>query len=80
MQDLLQMLAVASAVIVGIFVVHYFRYRTAVAHSMASATDSAAKESEKLRGEVAALKERVEVLERIVTDNRYDLQAKIANL
>jgi hypothetical protein len=74
------MLAIASAIIVGIFVVQYFRYRTAVAQSKADTDEPAAIEVERLRSEVAALKERVEVLEKIVTDQRYDLQTKIASL
>jgi cell division protein FtsB len=78
--DTIQMLAIASAVVAGIFVVQYFRYRTAVAKSQADINASAGTQIERLLSEIAALKQRVEVLEKIVTDDRSDLQARIASL
>lgn len=78
--DTVQLLAIAGAIIVGIFVVQYFRYRTAIAQNKANPDERAAIEVERLRSEVATLKERVEVLETIVTDSRYDLQSRIASL
>jgi hypothetical protein len=83
MMNLFQVvLAVSAPFLIGIFVVHYFRYRSEVAHRSndTAAHELAERNNEELRQQLAALRERVEVLEAIVTDKKYDLSRKIANL
>lgn len=78
--QVLQLLAIASAVVAGVYVVHYFRYRTAVAQVIAEARKAPAPEREELHGEVTALTKRVEVLEKIVTTRGYALRDELADL
>jgi hypothetical protein len=77
----LVMVAVSSPVLIIVFVRHYFRYRAHVAHRIGEAAREAAeRDGEELRREVAILRRRVEVLEAIVTDKKYELSQRIANL
>ncbi len=74
-------LAVSAPFLIGAFVRHYFRYRSMLAEQKHEAAGRIAEESHaELREQVAALKERVEVLEAIVTKENYELGRKIANL
>jgi cell division protein FtsB len=66
--------------LIGIFVVHYFRFRSEAARVSAAAKDREDAEDAELRQQVQRLQERVEVLEAIVTDTKYDLGRKIASL
>lgn len=85
MNDVLElfliMLSVSSPVLIIVLVVQYFRYRALVAQRSAeSAREAAALRNGELEREVAELRQRVEVLEAIVTDDKYDLGRKIASL
>jgi cell division protein FtsB len=73
-------LAVSSPVLIIVFVVHYFRYRSEVAQRIRTTARDAEAENEELRRQIKGLRERVEVLEAIVTDKKYDLGSRIANL
>ncbi|MBN1241001.1 MAG: nitrite reductase [Gammaproteobacteria bacterium] len=74
------MLTVSAPFLIGIFVIHYFRYRSEAARIAAAAKDSAEVADAALRQQVRRLQERVEVLEAIVTDTKYDLNRKISGL
>jgi cell division protein FtsB len=81
MRELLALTLVVGAVyLIGIFVVHYFRYRSEAARASAASENRAEADDAKLRQQVQRLQERVEVLEAIVTDTKYDLGRKIASL
>ncbi len=75
------MLAIAAPFLIALFLKHYFNYRSEVAIQInkmkleVSELDNAA-----LRDQVADLQSRVETLEAVVTDSKYDLDKKIANL
>lgn len=73
-------LVVSSPVLIIVFVVHYFRYRAEVAQRIRTTVRDADVENEELRREIKGLRERIEVLEAIVTDQRYDLGSRIASL
>lgn len=73
--------AISAPFLIGTFLVHYFRYRTLVMKRLSSEGEQAlARENAELKGQVQNLRERIEVLEAIVTDHKYDLGRKIANL
>jgi len=73
--------AVSAPFLIGSFVSHYFEYRSLVVKRMGSTADERIElENAQLRDELKALRERVQVLEAIVTDKKYDLSLKIANL
>jgi cell division protein FtsB len=81
MRELLFVTLVVSApFLIGIFLVHYFRYRSEAARVDAAAKESADADDAQLRQQVQRLQERVEVLEAIVTDTKYDLNRKISGL
>lgn len=73
-------LTVSAPVLIGIFVVHYFRFRAETARLAAAASDKAEEDDAELRQQVDRLRERIEVLEAIVTDTKYDLNRKISGL
>ena len=73
------MIAIASPVLVAIFMKHYFRYKADTASKLAELDLRIAKsENSLLQTRVGALQKRVEVLERVVTDSSYDLNLQIA--
>jgi cell division protein FtsB len=74
------MVAVGSPFLIAIFMVNYFKYRSEVARRQSGDRERFERENDELKRHVANLRERVEVLEAIVTDKRYDLGVKIANL
>lgn len=74
------MLAVTSPFLIGMFMVHYFKYRSQVTSQLYRDKERIDQENAGFRRELKDLRERVEVLETIVTDKRYDLSTKIANL
>lgn len=77
----LVVLAVASPFLIAVFLKHYFQYKSETAHKLAELDlKMTANENEVLRKQVQDLRSRVEVLEAIVTDERYTLRRKIANL
>jgi ribosomal protein S3AE len=74
-------LALASPFLIGVFLKHYFQYKSETAHKLADLDlRTAANETEGLRKQVRELQSRVEALETIVTDDGYTLRKKIANL
>jgi hypothetical protein len=74
-------LAVTSPFLIGVFLKHYFMYKSATAHKLAELDlKIAANENDILRKQVADLRARIEVLEAIVTDDGYTLRKKIAYL
>ena len=81
MRELLFVTLVVSApFLIGIFVVHYFRFRAEAARISAAAVERGDADDTQLKQQVERLQERVEVLEAIVTDTRYDLGRKISGL
>lgn len=75
------MIAVSSPVLIIVFVVQYFRYRSVAARRVSETAQRRADEdSAELKRQIETLKQRIEVLETIVTDRKYELGAKIANL
>jgi hypothetical protein len=75
---LLTMLAVSAPFLIGIGLVYYFRYRAArVERSSASGRPPA---DLGLKREIAGLRERIQVLEAIVTDRKHELSRRIASL
>lgn len=79
LEVLMIMLAVSSPVWIIVLVVHYFKYRSEVARHAADSKHTA-EVNQDLERQLAELRERVQVLEAIVTDSRYDLSRKIAGL
>jgi hypothetical protein len=74
-------LAIASPFLIAVFLKHYFKYKSETAHRLAELDlRVAASENEALRKQVLELRTRIEVLEAIVTDDRYTLRKQIANL
>ncbi len=78
---LLVMLGLGAPFLIGLFLVHYFRYRAGVAERMTQMRKKMAElGTTELREQVEALQTRVEVLEAVVTDKKLELDEKIANL
>ncbi len=76
-----KLMAVMLPVSLIVFITEYFKYK----RSTASQLDTLRKEmdlnsTKELQDEVVRLKERVEVLERIVTDSSYEVERKIQSL
>ena len=75
------MMAIMGPIIIIVFISEYFKYKKATNARIATLNKEVAENStEDLEKEVEQLKERIQVLESIVTDGRYDLDRKIANL
>ena len=76
-----KLMAVMLPVSLIVFITEYFKYK----RSTASQLDTLLKEmdlnsTKELQDEVVRLKERIEVLERIVTDSYYEVERKIQSL
>jgi hypothetical protein len=76
-----KLMAVMLPVSLIVFITEYFKYK----RSTASQLDTLRKEmdlnsTKELQDEVVRLKERIEVLERIVTDSYYEVERKIQSL
>lgn len=76
-----KLMAVMLPVSLIVFITEYFKYK----RSTASQLDTLRKEmdlnsTKELQDEVVQLKERIEVLERIVTDSSYEVERKIRSL
>ncbi len=85
MKDILELIlvivALASPFLIGLFLKHYFRYKSDVAGKLAKLDLKVAEaNNEALHKLVVTLQSRVEVLEAIVTDEGYNLHRKIADL
>ena len=78
---LLVILTFSSPILIGIFISRYFKYKSEMnikLHELRKDLDG--KNTIELQKEVELLRERTEVLERIVTDSKYDLNQKISKL
>lgn len=76
-----KLMAVMLPVSLIVFITEYFKYK----RSTASQLDTLRKEmdlnsTKELQDEVVLLRERVQVLERIVTDSSFDVERKIQSL
>tara|TARA_B110000908_G_C10142429_1_gene397427 strand:- start:240 stop:488 length:249 start_codon:yes stop_codon:yes gene_type:complete len=77
----LVMLALTSPILIIIFVRHYFHYKSEVNQKILALQKGSDTEAViTLQQKVEVLVERVIVLERIVTDNNFDLRHEINQL
>ena len=75
------MMAIFLPIIILVFINHYFSYKKSTNVQLSDLKKELdANSTAELKEEIAALKERIVVLESIVTDHRYDLDQKIGNL
>ena len=75
------MMAVMLPVSLLVFITEYFKYKKSTESKLGTLRKEMDLNSTKeLQDEVVRLKERVEVLERIVTDNSYEVERKIQSL
>lgn len=75
------MMAVMLPVCMLVFITEYFKYKKSTEARLGTLRKDVEKNSTKeLQDEVAKLKERIVVLERIVTDNSYEVERKIQSL
>ncbi len=85
MSDVLELFGVMMAVMLPVslivFITEYFKYKKSTESQIGKLRKEMDLNSTKeLQDEVARLKERVVVLERIVTDNSYEVERKIKSL
>ncbi len=75
------MMAVMLPVSLIVFITEYFKYKKSTDAQLGTLRKELELNSTKeLQDEVVQLKERIVVLERIVTDNSYDVDRKIRSL
>jgi len=75
------MMAVMAPIIMIVFISEYFKYKKATSEKLARLNKEVHENSSReLEQEIATLRERVQVLEEIVTDRRFDLERKISGL
>ena len=75
------MWAVMGPIIVIVFIGNYFKYKTLMAEKMGALKNEVQNNSTvELEKEIGALKERIAVLESIVTDRSFNLERKISSL
>ena len=78
---LLVILTLSSPILIGIFISKYFKYKSELNSQLQQLRKEIdGKNTAELQREVELLKERSEVLERIVTDSKYDLDQKISKI
>ena len=78
---LLVILTFSSPILIGIFISKYFKYKSELNSQLQQLRKEIdGKNTVELQKEVESLRERTEVLERIVTDSRFDLDQNIAKL
>ena len=78
---LLVILTFSSPILIGIFISKYFKYKSELngqLQQLRKEIDD--KNTVELQKEIESLRERTEVLERIVTDSRFDLDQNISKL
>ncbi len=76
----LVVLVCASPFLVGIFLQQYFKYKTETASKLAEIELALTQnQNELLQHRVTQLQKRMEVLERIVTDDSYELTQQISS-
>lgn len=75
------MMAIMLPVCMIVFISKYFKYKESTNAQLGELKKELHRNSTtELQEEVAALKERIEVLERIVTDSGYEVERKISGL
>lgn len=75
------MMAVMLPVSLIVFITEYFKYKKSTNSQLGTLRKEMDLNSTKeIQDEVVRLRERVEVLERIVTDNSYEVERKIQSL
>lgn len=75
------LLAATSPILIAVFLKQYFRYKSETNNKLADLDLKLAQsQNDLLQKRVVDLQSRVEVLERIVTDKRYELNQEISNL
>jgi len=78
---LLVILTLSSPILIAIFISKYFKYKSELNNQLQQLRNEIdGKNTTELQREVELLKERTAILERIVTDSKYDLDQKIAKL
>jgi hypothetical protein len=78
---LLVILTFSSPILIGIFISKYFKYKSELNNQLQQLRKEIdSKNIDELQKEVELLKERTEVLERIVTDSKFDLDQKISKI
>jgi hypothetical protein len=85
MSDFLELFGVMMAVMLPVslivFITEYFKYKKSTESQLGTLRKEMDLNSTKeLQDEVVLLRERVEVLERIVTDSSYEVERKIQSL
>jgi len=85
MSDFLDLFGVVMAVMLPVslivFITEYFKYKKSTESQLGTLRKEMDLNSTKeLQDDVVRLKERVEVLERIVTDSSYEVERKIQSL
>lgn len=85
MSESLELFAVMMAIMVPVslivFITEYFKYKRSTSARIGDLKKQLNENStDALEQEIAALKERIVVLESIVTDRGYELGSKISNL
>ena len=75
------MMAVMVPVSIFVFIVQYFQYKKSTDERLVKLRKEMDQNStQELQDEVVQLKKRIEILERIVTDNSYEVERKIQSL
>jgi hypothetical protein len=78
---LLVILTFSSPILIGIFISKYFKYKSELNDQLQQLRKEIdGKNTVELQKEVELLRDRTEVLERIVTDSKFDLDQKISKL
>ena len=85
MSDVLELFGVMMAVMLPVslivFITEYFKYKKSTESRIGKLRkEMDLNSTQELQDEVARLRERIEVLEKIVTDNSYEVDRKIQNL
>lgn len=81
MNTAIQMLSIVGPGVLIVFIIQYFKYKKSTSAHLSKLEQELAKNSTaELEKDLALLKERVIVLERIVTDQSYELDRKINSL
>ncbi|PKG98364.1 hypothetical protein [Paraglaciecola sp. MB-3u-78] len=78
---LLVILTFSSPILIGIFISKYFKYKSELNDQLQQLRKEIdGKNTVELQKEVELLRDRTEVLERIVTDSKFDLDQKVSKL
>jgi hypothetical protein len=78
---LLVILTFSSPILISIFISKYFKYKSELNDQLQQLRKEIdGKNTVELQKEVELLRDRTEVLERIVTDSKFDLDQKISKL